>query len=69
MKKFLYGALFGAFLGVIVTILYLKLWKNKERVTGRGRRPPSGCNNPPEKQPVENDERCAKMPQEHEERF
>ena len=29
----------------------------------------SGCNNPPGKQPVENDERPAKMPQEHEERF
>ena len=69
MKKFLYGALFGAFLGVIVTILYLKLWKNKERVKERGRRRLSGCNNPPEKQPVENDERPAKMPQEHEERF
>ena len=69
MKKFLCGALFGAFLGVIVTILYLKLWKNKERVKERGRRRLSGCNNPPEKQPVENDERPAKIPQEHEERF
>ena len=35
----------------------------------RGRRRLSGCNDPPEKQPVENDERRAKMPQEHEERF
>ena len=42
---------------------------NKERVAERGRRRLSGCNNPPEKQPVENDERPAKMPQEHEERF
>ena len=69
MEKFLCGTLFGAFLGGIVTILYLKLWKNKERVVERGRRRLSGCNNPPEKQPVENDERPAKMPQEHEERF
>ena len=69
MEEFLCSALFGAFLGGIVTILYLKLWKNKERVAERGRRRLSGCNNPPEKQPVENDERCAKMPQEHEERF
>ena len=52
-----------------MTILYLKLWKSKERVAERGRRRLSGCNNPPEKQPVENDERPAKMPQEHEERF
>ena len=69
MEKFLCGTLFGAFLGGIVTILYLKLWKNKERVAERGRRRLSGCNNPVEKQPVENDERPAKMPQEHEERF
>ena len=69
MEELLCSALFGAFLGGIVTILYLKLWKNKERVVERGRRRPSGFNNPPEKQPVENDERCAKMPQEHEERF
>ena len=69
MEKILCSALFGAFLGGIVTILYLKLWKNKERVVERGRRRPSGFNNPPEKQPVENDERPAKMPQEHEERF
>ena len=69
MEKFLCDALFGAFLGGIVIILYLKLWKNKERVVERGRRPLSGCNNLPEKQPVENDERYAKMPQEHEERF
>ena len=69
MEKFLCDALFGAFLGGIVIILYLKLWKNKERVKERGRRRPSGFNNPPEKQPVENDERPAKMPQEHEERF
>ena len=69
MEELLCSALFGAFLGVIVTILYLKLWKNKERVKERGRRRLSGCNNPPEKQPVENDERHAKMPQEHEEKF
>ena len=69
MEKFLCGALFGAFLGVIVAILFLKLWKTEERVTERGRRRLSGFNNPPEKQPVENDERPAKMPQEHEERF
>ena len=69
MEKFLCDALFGAFLGGIVTILYLKLWKNKERVAERGRRRLSGFNNPPEKKPVENDERPAKMPQEHEERF
>ena len=69
MEKILCSALFGAFLGGIVTILYLKLWKSKERVVERGRRRLSGFNNPPEKQPVENDERPAKMPQEHEERF
>ena len=69
MEEFLCSALFGAFLGVIVTILFLKLWKTEERVIEKGRRRPSGCNNPPEKQPVENDERPAKMPQEHEERF
>ena len=69
MEEFLCSALFGAFLGGIVTILYLKLWKTEERVTERGRRRLSGCNNPPGKQPVENDERPAKMPQEHEERF
>ena len=69
MEELLCSALFGAFLGGIVTILYLKLWKTKERVAERGRRRPSGFNNPPEKQPVENDERPAKMPQEHEERF
>ena len=41
----------------------------EERVKERGRRRLSGCNNPPEKQPVENDERPANMPQEHEEKF
>ena len=73
MEKILCSALFGAFLGGIVTILYLKLWKSKERVNERvaerGRRRLSGFNDQPEKQPVENDERPAKMPQEHEERF
>ena len=69
MEELLCSALFGAFLGGIMTILYLKLLKNKERVIERGRRRLSGCNNPPEKQPVENDERCAKMPQEYEEKF
>ena len=69
MEELLCSALFGAFLGGIVTILYLKLWKTEERVKERGRRRLSGCNNPPEKKPVENDERPAKMPQEHEERF
>ena len=69
MEELLCSALFGAFLGGIVTILYLKLWKNKERVTERGRRRLSGFNDQPEKQPVENDESPAKMPQEHEERF
>ena len=69
MEELLCSALFGAFLGGIVTILYLKLWKSKERVAEPGRRRLSGFNNPPEKKPVENDERPAKMPQEHEERF
>ena len=69
MEKFSCDALFGAFLGGIVIILYLKLWKNKERVAERGRRRLSGFNNPLEKQPVENDERPARMPQEHEESF
>ena len=69
MEELLCSALFGAFLGGIVTILYLKLWKSKERVAERDTRRLSGFNNPPEKQPVENDERPAKMPQEHEERF
>ena len=55
MEKILCSALFGAFLGGVVTILYLKLWKSKERVVERGRRRLSGFNNPPEKQPVEND--------------
>ena len=69
MEELLCSALFGAFLGGIVTILYLKLWKSKERVAERGRRRLSGFNNPPEKKPVENDERPTKMPREHEERF
>ena len=69
MEELLCSALFGAFLGGIVTILYLKLLKSKERLAERGRRRLSGFNNPPGKQPIENDERPAKMPQEHEEKF
>ncbi|PFX30624.1 hypothetical protein AWC38_SpisGene4602 [Stylophora pistillata] len=69
MEEFWCNALFGALLGMIVTILFLKLWKSKERMAERGRRRLSGCNNPPGKQPVENDERRTKTPQEHEQRL
>ena len=64
----MFSALFGAFVERVVTFLFLKLWKRKESETGKGRRL-RGCNNSPEKHPVENDERGAKTPQEHEQRF
>ena len=69
LEEFLYSALFGAFVGGVVTFLISKLSNSKEREADRGRRRLTGCNNPPGKQPVENDERPAKTPQEHEERF
>ncbi|PFX15121.1 hypothetical protein AWC38_SpisGene20671 [Stylophora pistillata] len=69
LEELLCSALFGACVGGLVTILYWKLSTSKERLAERGGRRASGCNNPSEKQPVENDERRAKSPQEHSRSF
>ena len=68
-EEFYLSAVFGAMVGGILTILFLKLWQDKKTATKRETRGLSGFNNQPDRRAEENDERPEKTPQEHEERF
>ena len=68
-EEFYLSAVFGAMVGGILTILFLKLWQDKKTATKRETRGLSGFNKQPDRQAEENDERPGKTPQEHEERF